>query len=41
LPGDERARLFSEIGELIDGKYNGRIVKQYVAVLDLRKKRHV
>ncbi len=41
LPGDERARLFSEISELIDDKYDGRIVKQYVAVLDLRKKCNV
>jgi SAM-dependent methyltransferase len=41
LPGDERARLFREISKLIDEKYDGRILKEYVAVLDLRKKRNV
>jgi len=38
LPDDERTQLFGAIGELIDARYDGRVVKQYEAVLDLRKK---
>jgi hypothetical protein len=41
LPDDERVQLYGEISKLIDTEYDGRIVKQYNAVLDLRKKRNV
>ena len=36
---DNRKRLFDGIVSLIDGRYDGRILKHYEAILDLRRKR--
>ncbi len=39
LPDDRRRRLLREIGRLIETRYDGKVVKRYETVLDLRKKR--
>ena len=38
LPDDQRGRLLGEIRKLIETRYDGRIMKQHEAVLDLRRK---
>jgi hypothetical protein len=38
LPEEERARLLSELTDLIEGQFGGRVVKHHVAVLQVARR---